>query len=232
MLNREICRMFLRLIVLAVFCLSGVGSVDAELWINEFHYDNAGGDSGEFVEIVVSPSMTSGLDLSSVAVNLINGSNGDSYGSASLLGITPTTTNGFDFYSLLISGIQNGAPDGIFLSFPGGNQFLSYEGVISPTSGPADGLTSTDIGIEETTSTPIGSSLGLIGSGSIASDFAWAVISDDTPGAINVGQTVVAVPEPSSFLIIAIVGSFGIAFSRGARQTIVSALRKVFLTKN
>ena len=47
-------------------------------------------------------------------------------------------------------GMQNGAPDGLAL-VPGTTvvEFLSYEGAMTATNGPAVGLTSTDIGVSE-----------------------------------------------------------------------------------
>ena len=43
--------------------------------INEIHYDNAGGDTGEFIEIRVE----AGADISGLSVELYNGSNGTVY---------------------------------------------------------------------------------------------------------------------------------------------------------
>ncbi len=230
--------MSVRSIVLAVSCVSiAVVPLSAGLWVNEFHYDNVGSDVGEFVEVTVSPGMTAGLDLSAVVVHLINGADEDSYGSASLLGKVPTSVNGFDFYSLSpadfsgTSSIQNDL-EGIFLSFPGGTQFLSYEGVLSPSIGPANGLTSTDVGVSESSSTSLGSSLGLTGSGSTFSDFTWSVISVDTPGMLNAGQTVTAVPEPSQYLALTLVGIVGVTLSRTARSRVVSMLAALFQSKS
>ena len=62
------------------------------------------------------------------------------------------------------SGIQNGSPDGLYLSGPSGSQFLSYEGSFTATNGAAIGLFSSDIGFDETISTPAGQSLQLTGS--------------------------------------------------------------------
>ena len=56
-------------------CLVGTGlmwthAACADVFINEFHYDNAGGDVGEFFEIA-GPA---GLDLTGWAVEGYNGS--------------------------------------------------------------------------------------------------------------------------------------------------------------
>jgi hypothetical protein len=42
---------------------------------------------------------------------------------------------------------------------------LSYEGSFTATNGPANGMTSTDIGIAEESNAAVGSSLQLIGAG-------------------------------------------------------------------
>jgi len=67
-------------------------------------------------------------------------------------------------------------------------QFLSYEGTINATTGPANGLTSTDIGVSESGSTPIGHSLQLKGEGSNYSDFTWDGPIGGTPGMPNTDQ--------------------------------------------
>ena len=116
------------------------------VFINEFHYDNAGADTGEFVEIA-GPAGTS---LVGYSVVLYNGSGGASYSTVALTGAIPNQQNGFGAlaFAYAVNGIQNGAPDGIVLVGPAGViQFLSYEGVFTATNGPANGLTSTDIGI-------------------------------------------------------------------------------------
>jgi predicted extracellular nuclease len=55
-------------------------------------------------------------------------------------------------------------------------------------------MTSVDVGVSEPglTGGPMGTSIGRIGTGSQPSDFTWALISDDTPGGVNNGQTFVA----------------------------------------
>ncbi len=68
-------------------------------------------------------------------------------------------------------------------------QFLSYEGTFTAVGGPADGITSTDIGVSETSSTPVGDSLQLTGTGTEYEDFTWASPEPSTFGAVNAGQT-------------------------------------------
>ena len=98
------------------------------IWINEFHYDNAGTDEGEFIEV----AGTAGLDLSNYELVLYNGSNGTSYNTMALAGMIDDESNGFGAvsFSYPSNGIQNGAPDGMALVENGTIviQFLSYEG--------------------------------------------------------------------------------------------------------
>ena len=71
--------------------------------------------------------------------------------------------------------MQNGAPDGIALVDDGGTviQFLSYEGSFDATDGPANGMTSEDIGVSESSGTSEEESLQLSGTGTTYTDFTW-----------------------------------------------------------
>ena len=127
-------------------------------FISEFHYDNAGGDVGEFIEI----SGVTCTDISDYQLELYNGTNGTVYNTVPLTGIIPDEGNGCGALSFPISGIQNGAPDGFALvqiSTGLAIEFWSYEGTINATSGSATGMTSVDVGVAETGTTPIGSSI-------------------------------------------------------------------------
>lgn len=157
-------------------------------WINEFHYDNDGGDVGEFVEVVVEDAGS--YDLSLFTLHLYNGNNGESYGSHTLDSFTEgNTENGFTIFYKDISGIQNGAPDGFSLDYEGTLlQFISYEGAFTGVGGSADGQISEDVVVEETTSTPIGESIQLSGSGASYSNFSWAEPATETKGQLNNGQ--------------------------------------------
>ena len=161
------------------------------VWINEIHYDNSGGDVGEFVEI----AGVAGTDLSLYSLLLYNGSNGESYGNISLSGLVPDESNGFGALSFTKSGIQNGSPDGLYLSGPSASQFLSYEGSFTATNGAANGLMSIDIGLGETSSTLVGQSLQLSGFGTTYSDFSWTGPTSASPGALNANQSF---PRPTS----------------------------------
>ncbi|MCF7796751.1 MAG: T9SS type A sorting domain-containing protein [Candidatus Marinimicrobia bacterium] len=153
-------------------------------WINEIHYDNNSTDANEGVEIIVENSGS--YTLSNFQINLYNGSDGTSYDSNTLDQFTSgTTTSGFTYYSLMWSGIQNG-PDGMALSYNGNLiQFLSYEGTFSGSGGPADGVTSTDIGISEDGTGSTTTSLQLTGSGTKYSDFTWTADLAQTWGTPN-----------------------------------------------
>jgi uncharacterized protein len=161
------------------------------VWINEFHYDNASTDVGEFIEV----AGTAGTDLTGWSLVLYNGNASvrAPYNTLSLSGVLSDQQNGFGTFSIGLptNGIENGSPDGFALVNNLGVvvQFLSYEGSFIAASGAAAGLTSTDIGVAQTGTTAAGTSLGLTGTGSAAGDFAWSVISDDTPGGVNNGQS-------------------------------------------
>lgn len=197
-------------IVVAGLALLGLGGAANAAWINEIHYDNTGGDAGEFVEIVLAPGETA----ADFTVTLYNGSGGASYNSVAVSTFTAgATVSGYQFYWALIAGIQNGAPDGIALDDNGSLvEFLSYEGDFAATDGVANGILSTDIGVAETSSTPIGASLGLTGSGSSAGDFTWAVFDGgvtgpglETPGGLNFGQSLVPAPGALALLALGLV---------------------------
>src|SRR5690606_16008446 len=150
--------------------------MNVEPWINEFHYDNVGTDEGEFVE-VAGPG---GLDLANYILYLYNGSDGTVYNQVSLSGVLPFSNCGvgFSVMEFPVNGIQNGSPDGFALVFDDGNtvsvvEFISYEGSFLATNGPANGMLSTDVGVEEGTSTPVGFSLQRSGIGTTGNDFTW-----------------------------------------------------------
>jgi hypothetical protein len=174
-------------------------------WINEFHYDNAGDDVGEFVEVVIENPGSYTLSLFSVV--LYNGNGGTSYNTKTLDLFTVGSTSGnytFYTYTYPTDGIQNGAPDGIALAYNGvliSAQFLSYEGTFTGAGGVAGGVPSANIGVLETSSTPTGQSLQLSGSGSQYSDFTWQAPATATAGNLNNGQTLTSggIANPGNF---------------------------------
>jgi VCBS repeat-containing protein len=169
-----------------------ISAATPNVFINEIHYDNAGGDVGEFIEV----AGTAGTDLSGWSLVLYNGSNGEVYRTVSLSGTIDNESNGLGALSfdLPTNGLQNGAPDGTALVDNNDNviEFLSYEGTLTANGGPADGMTSTDIGVEESSGTPVGQSLQRTGTGSESADFTWSDPAEDSPGDLNASQMVPA----------------------------------------
>src|SRR5262249_27456867 len=155
----------------------------------------SGADTGEFIEIA-GPA---GLDLTGYSLVLYNGANGQSYDTKTLSGIISDQQNGFGTLSFAAVGLQNGSPDGFALVGPSGNvvQFLSYEGTFAATNGPAQGLTSTDVGVSEPGDVN-GESLQLGGTGTQYSDFTWQPEQAQTPGAVNTGENFGAAPQTVS----------------------------------
>ena len=164
-----------------------VAELGAQPWVNEFHYDNASTDQNESIEIAAE----AGFDLNGWSIVAYNGSNGTSYKTINLSGIIPDQQGGYGTLNFAVTGLQNGAPDGFALVSNGGHvvQFLSYEGTLEATNGVAAGMTSTDVGVSETSSTPVGHSLQLAGEGTQYSDFTWQSVAASTAGAPNNGQT-------------------------------------------
>jgi Ca2+-binding RTX toxin-like protein len=175
---------------------TGVGTIRnddfpplANVFINEINYDPAGDDTGEFVEI----AGLAGTDLTGWTLVLYNGNGGVTYGAPlALSGVLTDTAKGFGFRSVTTAanGLQNGEADGIALVDPYGRvvQFLSYEGTLTATNGPAAGMTSTDIGVFQGQA-PLGTSLSLTGAGSTYADFTWGFNVAGTSGGANTGQS-------------------------------------------
>jgi endonuclease I len=156
------------------------------VFINELHYDNSGPDSDEMVEIV-GPALT---NLDGWSVVLYNGTGGASYLTLPLAGMLSNQCDGFGTLAVIATGLQNGSPDG--LALVNGTtvvQFLSYEGSFTASNGPAAGMTSVDIGVQETGSAPAGQSLRLSGTGTVAGNFQWQPSAAASFGQCNQGQT-------------------------------------------
>jgi len=189
------------------------------IFINEIHYANVGGDVAEGIEIC-GPA---GANLAGYEVRFYNGSDGGNYGTIlHLSGVIPNQQNNMGTLWFLKSDIQNGSPDGLALVDNLGTviQFLSYEGVITATDGPAIGMTSVDIGVSESNETTlVGYSLQLIGSGSDYTDFYWSVPMVATPGLPNISQTLpVAKNEIEGFSLYPNPISNGKLFIRSSRK--------------
>ncbi len=180
-------------------CLNLSVPVPPSVWINEIHYDNAGADAGEFIEL----AGTAGINLADYALVRYNGSNPAAaviYTSSAqlttLTGTIPSQSNGYGTFAVFYAadGLQNGTADGIALVNTVTNtvvQLLSYEGVftVAAGQGAAAGMTSTDIGVSES-GTVTGGSVRLSGTGNQYSNFTWQPeAAPASPGAINAGQT-------------------------------------------
>ena len=195
--------LILLMLFTAVF-LSTIATAGAAtpVFINEIHYDNSGTDTGESIEIA-GPA---GTDLTGWSIVLYNGSNGTSYGTETLSGTITDLGSGFGVVVVTYpsNGLQNGAPDGVALVDASNTvvQFLSYEGSFAASNGPANGMTSTDIGVSESSGTAVGDSLQLTGSGTMDTDFTWTSEAANTFGAANNGQTFTGGPSADPVLVI------------------------------
>jgi len=188
--SRTSSRPVFRFVNLAIswllLCCNSAVFAQTSVFINELHYDNAGTDVGEAIE-VAGPA---GTDLTGWSIVLYNGSNNSSYRTLNLSGTLANQCNELGTVSVAAAGLQNGGNDGLALVDASNNvlQFLSYEGVLTAADGPASGQTSTDIGVAEDGSTQIGESLQLTGSGQFAEQFAWTGPVADSFGNCNSGQ--------------------------------------------
>jgi predicted extracellular nuclease len=133
-------------------------------------------DVGEFFEVTGD----AGSDLTGWSVVLYNGNGGASYDTVALSGTIPNEDGSLGAVAFYPSSIQNGSPDGLALVDDGGVvlEFQSYEGEFTAADGPASGMTSTDIGVSESSSTPIGESLQVLSG-------VWAGPAAESPGLLN-----------------------------------------------
>ena len=178
---RSVTRALLALSVLCV-CASAAGDLvnaQAAVRLAELHYDNTGTDTGEAIEI----SGPAGTSVDGWQIVLYNGSNSLTYNTHSLSGTIPATcgARGVIVVTYPTNGIQNGNPDAIALVDAAGGvvEFLSYGGTISALNGPAAGMTSTDIGVSESSGTGVGQSLQRGANGT------WNAPAANTFGACN-----------------------------------------------
>ena len=173
-----------------LFFASSGFSMAQTVFINEIHYDNDGGDTEEGVE-VAGPL---GTDLTGWSLVAYNGNGGTVYTTINLSGTLENQQGGYGQLFFPISGLQNGSPDGIALVNASKEvvQFLSYEGTLTATEGPALNRTSEEIGVEESGGTPIGFSLQLEGTGTEYPQFNWSAATAKTYNAANNNQTFTA----------------------------------------
>lgn len=159
------------------------------LFTSEIHYQNVGADAGERIEIAGA----AGTSLTGWSVVFYDGSTGQSYATANLSGTITAASScnnlGFtviDVLSVTGFSFQNGGtlPDGWALVNNGTViEFFSYSGTFTATNGPANGQTSTNIGITEPTDAPVGSSIQRTGANT------WVYgAGTNTFGACNTNQ--------------------------------------------
>lgn len=192
--------------------LLAIGSVAMaqvpDVRISEIHYDNTGTDAGEAIEV----SGPTGTDLTGWRVVLYNGSNSAAYNTVALSGTLPATcgTRGVQVLNYPVNGIQNGgsgaamdSPDAIALVDASNTvvEFLSYEGVLTAVDGPAVGLVSTDIGVRELGTEPVGLSLARNAAG------VWSGPAAATFGACNDDGSVEPPAEVVSVSVTPLSGS-------------------------
>ena len=161
------------------------------IWINEIHYDNEGTDIDEGIEIVG----VVGLDLSSYWLLPYDGTDfqPEWARSNSLSGyVFPNEQCGFGaiWIPFGVNQLENDREGIALIKGDQVIQFLSYEGSFTAIGGPADGMTSEDIGVAESGTTPVGYSLQLIGTGSTYSAFTWAGPRPHSRGTLNAGQQI------------------------------------------
>jgi len=161
----------------------------ASPFVSELHYDNDGADTGEFVEVQVP----AGTTITGWTVVLYNGNGGAPYATLRL----PDTTapaSGPVAVAVDAPGIQNGSPDGLALVDGSGtvSEFDSYEGGFTAVGGPANGQASTDIGVSEPSTTPVGYSLSLVRQSD--GTLAWQPPAPATRGTVNPSA---ATPPPA-----------------------------------
>ena len=152
---------------------------------SEIHYDNFGTDVGEAIEI----EGPSGTALAGWSVVLYNETGGVMYSTTTLVETIPVQCSGRGvmIVSYASNGIQNGPADGFALVNAANEvvEFLSYEGTLTATDGPAAGMTSTNLGVSEPSDTPIGRSLQRdalgVWAGPTASSFGYCNGSDAPP---------------------------------------------------
>lgn len=149
----------------------------------------------QFVEVVVDPK----TDVSKLTVYLYD-NKGTVYrklqlADANLFRVSKVAGSSAQIYAANLPGgsIQNGPGDGIALVLDDSKvvQFLSFQGTITAVEGPASGSVSQDVGVQESSSTPPGGSIGLSGSGDRYSDFQWRLLTRAaSPGSVNSGQMI------------------------------------------
>jgi imidazolonepropionase-like amidohydrolase len=175
------------------------------LVINEVDYDQVGSDIGEFVEIF-NGALTP-VDLSTVVLVMVNGSNSREYARVALSGMLApgayavvanagvTLPAGVARFTIGNDTLQNGAPDGVALiSTASGTLIdaLSYEGpmgaaTITGVTGTVSLVEGTVLATTVADSNMTANSIARLPNGSDTDDAAtdWRLSATPTPGAAN-----------------------------------------------
>jgi len=209
-----------------------------QLFTNEIHYDNNIVDEGERVEIAGPP----GMSLTGWTLYFYTGDFGTVYSSVPLTSVAANmpasqgTVSGEPLSTIVVNvvaetglALQNGAPDGWAL-VNGSTvvEFFSYEGTFTATDGPANGMTSTDIGTSEPSTALVNSSIQRTASNT------W-VFADGTNtfGLLNTSQYVPASTGPDITVSETGVGNItnGGSFSFGT-TTVGTPVTKTFTVTN
>lgn len=161
-----------------ILCMSTYGTAQ---YISEFHYDNVGADEGEFIEVVFLNPQPG--DLSLFRIYIYNGSDSMVHDDRSIEDILPNCELDSCFYVWTKQSLLQNDTEAIALVYVGDPdtsvlEFISYEGVIEALDGPAMGMTSEDVGVVETGTTPVDWSIQLDSTGT------W-ITGPATPGSIN-----------------------------------------------
>ena len=139
---------------------AAVPGADSSVFVNEIHYDNANGDVGEFVEI----ANTTGADLTGWSCRALQRlATERRYRHRSRSAGNRRRSRALTYP---VDGVQNGSPDA-----RGAGRRGRRPGAVPLLRGTDDrrrqgrpiGETSTDIGVAETATTPVGQSLQLTG---------------------------------------------------------------------
>jgi len=173
--------------------LSASALAQNEVRISEIHYNNIGDDTGEAIEV----SAPAGTNLTGWTVALYNGNDGANYNSFVLPATVPATcgARGVVVLNFVVNGIENGNPDGMALVNASNTvvEFLSYGGVFAAINGPANGLISTDIGVQETGNVPVGESLARNAAGTwVLGTSSFGACNDDSTPPPDVATVTVA----------------------------------------
>ena len=161
------------------------------VFVNEIHYLNTGQDQDEGIEIA-GPA---GTDLSFYKLELYSGSSSMVYHTESLRGVIDNEINDFGAIWFSIPNMEDGKGGIALYNTVTATvvQFISYRGTIMAADGEAINMTSSSIGVFETSTTTAGESLQLTGTGNCPADLTWNSPGTQSLGSLNVSQSALPV---------------------------------------